>query len=323
MGLTIDFVVDWKDDPAEVGRSIIRNIVVGRLKYKKPVIIFIGGKSGEGKSYTGLKIMEIINDYFGVKTDVDSQVIYTPLEYGDKINKILFDKAFKNYRVIMIDEAREVISAKLWYSFINRALADINAMMRRVKPICIIVISQFIKDIDVSMRRTLNYYVKAKRPLGKRAQFKMWALWMDDRNIENPQLRKRRIKGLVSKNGRRFRFAPKYFEVTLPDKAVIDRYEVENYECKATIIKNKLSELMREIEKEVGTASKKVDIIVDYYAKHPENLHLVVQRSRGKFKIRKDIQKLHDLDKDELSTFKEKLMAKLERNGLAEIKLKS
>jgi hypothetical protein len=317
MGLTIDFIVDADEDPTVIGQNIIRNMVVGRLKYKKPVVIFIGGKSGEGKSFTGLKIMEIINNYYGVETDVENQVIYTPIEYGDKIDKILFHKDFKKYRVIMIDEAREVVSAKLWYSFINKALSDINAMMRRVKPICIIVISQFIKDIDVAMRRTLNYYIKAKRPLGKRAQFKMWGLWMDDRNIENPKLRKRRIKGLIKKNGRRVSFRPKHFEVTLPKQTTIDLYEEENYQQKARIIKGKLDELMRQIEIEIGDAMKRIDTLVDYYIKRPESLHMVVKRSRGKLKVRPEIKKLYNLTKDELKTFKERLIEQLEKKDLA------
>lgn len=316
VGKFIDFIVPWSEDPAELGKNIIRNLVVGRLKAKKPCIIFLAGDSGEGKSYTGLKILEIINEYYGVETDVKNQVIYTPLDYTKKINKLLFDKEFKNYRILMIDEAREALKAQLWYSFVNQALADINAMMRRVKPMAIIVISQFIKDIDVQMRRTLNYYGKCMRPLGKRTRLKLYTIWKDDTDIERPVLRKRPLRGFVIKNGKYITFKPKFFEITLPSEKVIEEYEAINYEEKSSIIKRKLDLLLRQIQKELGQPYDKVEMLADWYAKHPESIHLVLEKKRGRMQLRKDVRRLHDLTADEAREFERRLMEKLAEAGI-------
>jgi len=316
VGKFIDFVVPWSEDPTELGKNIIKNLVVGRLKAKKPCIIFLAGDSGEGKSYTGLKILEIINEYYGVETDVKNQVIYTPLDYTKKINRLLFDKEFRDYRILMMDEARELLKAQLWYSFINQALADINAMMRRVKPMAVIVISQFIKDVDIQMRRTLNYYGKCMRPLGKRTRLKLYTIWKDDTDIERPVLRKRPVRGLVVKNGIRVQFKPTYFEIQLPDKRIIDEYEAINYEEKSMIIKRKLDLLMRQIQKELGQPYDKVEMLADWYAKHPESIHLVLEKRRGRMQLRKDVRKLHDLTSDEAREFEKRLLEKLAEAGI-------
>jgi len=318
VGKYIDFVVEYDKDPKVVGKRIITNIITQRLKYKKPVIIFIAGDSGEGKSYAALKIMEIINEFYGVKSDVATQVIYTPLDYATKIDTILYDKKFKKYRLVILDEARELLKAKLWYSFINRAMADINAMMRKIKPIAFIVVSQFIKDVDADMRRTLTFYIKASRPLGKKTRLQIYRMWKDDRDIERPTLKKRRLRGFVIKNGKRILFKPKYFRVSLPQEDVRKKYEEMNYSEKSKIIKRKLNKLMIKINEELGNGDERTVTLAKWYAKHPQSLSLIMTKYRGKLKLKKDIQKLHDLTRKEAKHFQAVLFEELQKEGLME-----
>jgi len=309
-----DFVIPH--DAEKYGERIIQNIIVGRLKYNKPVILFLSGDSGEGKSFTGLRIIEIINKYYGVKTDVEKQIVYTPLEYGQKLDAILHDKALKKYRVIMVDEAREVIKAKLWFSFINQAISDINALMRSVKPIALIINSQSIRDIDKDVRFTLTYYGECFRPLGNRTRLKLYRMWKDTRDIESVKLRKRRITGYVRQpSGKYKKLTPKYFEMNRPDKELADKYDELNKQAKTTIIKRKFAELMQKIREEVGEPSQKVEELVKWYVAHPENINLVLEKKRGKLKLNKNVELIHSLTKEEKKEFQEKLLRELVKSS--------
>lgn len=321
MGRFIDFQIQWNEDPEVLGQEIIRHLTVNRLRAKKPTVIFLGGDSGEGKSYTALKIADIVNEYYDVDTAevLDNFVVYTPLEYTKKLDYLLFNKEAKNIRVLMIDEAREMIKAHLWYSFINQAIADANAMSRRIKPLVVIVVSQFIKDIDPSVRRTLTFYGKCVRPLSGSTIFTLYRIWKDDMDIEHPKMRIRKIRGYIIKNGRYFQFTPDRFRVKLPRKEIIERYEKMNFESKAKIIRQKLELLMKNLEKELGHQFDKVDQLVTYYVEHPELMHLIVERKRNKIKVKKEFKQMHDLTGMEVKEFEKRLLEKLAEKGLAKV----
>ena len=309
MGL-YDFIIP--SDVENIGERIIQNLIVSRLKYNKPVIIFLSGDSGEGKSLTGLRILDIVNKYYGVPTDVEKQVVYTPLEYGKKLDAILHDKSLKKYRAIMVDEAREVIKAKLWFSFINQAISDINALMRSVKPIALIINSQSLRDIDKDVRYTLTYYGECYRPLGKRTRLKLYRMWKDTRDIENIKLRKRRVTGFIrSPDGKYKKITPKYFEIYKPGKELVEKYDILNKQAKTTIIKRKFAELMQKIREELGEPSEKVEKLVEWYVSHPENLNLVLEKKRGKLKLNKNVELIHSLTKEEKKEFEQKLIRAL------------
>lgn len=321
MGEFIDFQVEWNEDPAMLGQEIIKHLTVNRLRAKKPTVLFLSGDSGEGKSYTALKIADIINQHYGVDTAevLDDFVVYTPLEYTKKLDYLLFQQRSKKIRVMIIDEARELIKAHLWYSFINQAIADANAMSRRIKPLVIIVVSQFIKDIDPSVRRTLTFYGKCTRPLTGSTIFTLYRIWKDDMDIERPKMRIRKVRGYIIKNGRYFQFTPDRFRVRLPRKEIIERYEKMNYESKAKIIRQKLEMLMKNLEKELGHQFDKVDQLVTYYVEHPELMNLILERKRNKIKVRKEFKQMHDLTATEVKEFEKRLLEKLAEKGFAKV----
>jgi hypothetical protein len=320
MGKYIDFIVPYSSDPEELGSTIIEHITCNRLQAKKPSVIFLTGDSGEGKSYTGLKILDIVNQYYGIDTIryLNDQVVYTPLEYTRKLDAILHDKEFKKVRILMIDEAREVIRAQLWYTFINRAIADCNAMSRRIKPLVLLIVSQFIKDIDSDVRRTLVYYGKCARPLKGRTQFELWRIWKDDSDIERPRLRKRRIKGYVKNNGVYSTLIPN-FEVKIPPKKIVDIYEDQNFESKSKILRKKLEDLMKILDKELGHEFDKVNELVDFYLKRPDMLRMIIQRKRNRITVKQQFRKMHELTNIEIHEFEKLLIQRLADKGIVEI----
>lgn len=322
----VDFVIEYDTDAKKMGEEVIRHLTVNRLKAKKPVIILLVGDSGEGKSYTGLKIMDIINKWYGVKTEdhLEDQVVYTPLEYTKKMDAILHDKDKKKLRVLMIDEAREIVSASLWYSFVNRAIADVNALHRTIKPIVLIVVVQFIRDIDSSTRRTVQYYFKCARPLAGNVNLYPFRLWKDDRDIDNPRLRKRTLRGYYLKDGKKVHFRPRKFIITMPPKELYRPYDKINKERKSKIIRRKLQYLVKSIEKELGFDDK-IEKLADWYVTHPELLSLIQTRGRSggtrlhrlrNIKVKSDFKAMHGLTNMEVKAFEVELLKRLEETDM-------
>jgi ABC-type dipeptide/oligopeptide/nickel transport system ATPase component len=319
-----DFVIKYdpsKDKPEDLSRKIIYSIIVKRLKGKKPAVVFLSGDSGEGKSVTGLELMKLILESQGVelKDHLNDVNIYTPLEYPTKLDNLLYKKELKNVNVMCIHEAREIVKAKLWHSFINQAIADVNAMSRSVKRLCTIIVSQFIRDISTDIRYTLTYYCKVSRPIGKKARLYIYVMWKDDRDLEKPKLRKRKLSGyLVMPNGKYRRFVPKYIEITPPDKAITDAFDAADTEAKSSIIKRKLKKLMAEMKLEAGEENNKVSNMVDFYLgkDNYESLHMIGKRVRGKWRLKSDFKDMQELSKDEVYRFENAVNLKLKERGL-------
>jgi len=321
MGKFIDFVVEWSDDPELLGHRIIQHITVNRLRAKKPVIIGLTGDSGEGKSYTALKIVDIINEYYGIDTaeHIDDIVVYTPLEYTKKLDRLLFDKSLKRIHTLIIDEGRELIKAKLWYDFVRQAISDVNAMHRQIKPLCVVVVSQDFGDVLKDVRKTMTFYGRCYRPLYGNTNFELYRLWKDESDLENIKLRKRRLRGYIVKNGRRNLFICGRFRVKLPRKEIIEKYEQLSFERKAKIIRQKLETLLKQIEKEIGPGFDKIEQLVNWYAERPELLNMILERKRNKIRVRKEFKQMHDLTTTELKEFERRLLEKLAEKGLARV----
>ena len=275
----IDFVVPYNADQRVMGTDICKQLFVNRILKKKPTVILCTGDSGEGKSYTGLKILEIVNNYFGVNTldHLEDCIIYTPLEYSKKMSAMLHAPELKDCRCMILDEARELVSSHLWYSFVNQAIADVNALHRTIKPLVFVVIVQFVKDIDPATRRTIQYYLSCLRPLNApHVNVFISRLWRDERDIENPKIRRRNVRGYYwtgppndietgqfTPGKKMVKFIPTMLTVTLPQKEVYREYEKINLERKSEILKRKLEGLLFQIEKEMGFKSSKVESVVN------------------------------------------------------------
>jgi hypothetical protein len=213
-------------------------------------------------------------------------------------------------------EAREIIKAKQWHSFLTQSVADVNAMSRQVKRLCLMIVSQFIRDITNDMRYTLNYYMIVKRPKGKKARLYFHVLWKDDRDLDKPKLRKRKLSGyLVYPNGRYRRLVPQYFEMSKPSKKTEMMFEEADRASKTVIIKNKLSKLMAEMKADVGELNNKVNAMVEWYMKHPDNLNLIGKQHKNGWRINKEIREMHDLSREEAIDFEKSLNTNLRKQG--------
>lgn len=307
-----DFVIKWDTNPVVMTQRVLKSIILNRLALKKPAVMFVSGDSGEGKSYSCLKLQELLLDLEGIqlKDYLNDINVYTPIEYPKKLDGLLYDKRLKKIRILCVHEAREVVKAKNWHSFLNQAISDVNAMSRAVKRLCFMIVSQFIRDISTDIRYTLNFYIKVHRPMsrGSKARLQIYILWKDDRDIENPKLRKRRLSGyIVMPNGKYRRWTPKYLELSLPQKENAEQFDKADTAAKTTIIKKKMNKLMKELAADMEVKDEKINIMAEYYLKNIEGLSLIGRTIRGKFKVNKNFRTMHDLTDFELAEFQNKI----------------
>lgn len=316
-----DFVIKYTDDQQELLRRILYSVVIKRLKFKKPTIIFLGGGSGEGKSWSSLRLQELLFEIQGLslKDYIEVTNVYTPIQYPKKLDTLLFNKEYKKANIICMHEAREIIKAKHWQSFLTQAIGDVNAMSRQIKRMCIIIISQFIRDITTDIRYTLNFYITVRRPKGCKPRLYINMMWKDDRDLEKPKLRKRKLSGyLVYPNGRYRRFVPQYFEMSKPDKDIIEIFEKQDFEAKAGIIRNKLDRLLKEMAIGLEDTNKKIQAMVDFYIQTPDNLNLIGKRVKGRWKLKPQFRQMHDLNEFEVKQFHDKLNDAMKDRGMME-----
>lgn len=318
-----DFVVKYdpeKDTQIDLSKRILYSLFIRRIKARKPVVAFVGGDSGEGKSYSILTIEDILLGMQNIDmvNHVDDVNVYTPLQYPEKIHKLLFDKELKKINMIAVHEARDVVKAKDWNKFITTAIADVNAQSRSIKRLCFFISSQFIRDITTDIRYTLNYYITVERPISLR-KVKMYinVMWKDDKDLEKPKLKKRRIVGfIIYPDGRRRRLIPSYLLLDKPRKEIIEIFERGDKESKEKIIKRKLAKLMKELETDLGMDTKKMSSMIEFYTKNDYQLTQIGKFTRkGDLRLKREFREMHDLTSEEAKSFEIQLNKSLKTKG--------
>jgi hypothetical protein len=318
-----DFVIKYSPNDvtkAQFSHQFVKHLINNRLNNKFPVVIFIGGSSGHGKSYTALRLQEMIckNDGLNAMDYLNDINVYTPLEYPEKLNNLLHGKRLKKVRVLCVHEARVVVKAKLWYTFVNQAISDVNAMSRAIKRLCFIIISQSIKDVTVDIRDQINYYMSVYR-LGygrKKVRLKWSKLYIDDSDLSRVKLRKARLRGYVVEPSGKYRYyAPQYHIMTMPPMEMRKEFDRLDYESKAQIIKNKMTQLVKDMKREIGVGDKKINEMVKYYHDNIEALPTIGKMNhKGEFRLRPLARDMHDLTVEESRMFETLLNERLKNS---------
>lgn len=319
-----DFVVyhDFDSEPAELlTEKVLYSLFVKRLKANKPVIGAVIAKSGEGKSWGLNKLFEVLMRIQGVDLlenedffEVGS--ITNPLQYSPKIDKILRDKHYKKLNVVNIHDAGMLTEGN-WQSFLNLVISDVNNLSRKIKPMALFYLGQYIKTIGPKVRPTLTHYITFTRPLSGPSRMRIEIIWNDERDIEKPKLRKRAVSGFVvdPRDGSYQRFTPSYFEVSKPSKRIIELFDVLDYEGKEIFLKSKLDKLMGSLKAEIGDPGERVGVLVDHYAKNPDLLSSIARRGKRGWKMTKNFRDLHDLTVAEERLFQKKINESFKKDG--------
>lgn len=317
-----DFIIrhdNTKETESDLAKKIIVSLFARPLKFKKPVKVGIFGDSGEGKSSSYLSIAKTLLEAEGINLiDVMEEVnAYTPLQYMEKLEKLLEKKELKKVRMFGVHEARVLISSKDWQSFTTQAVANVNAMSRAIKPLAFFIISQFFGDISTDVRKTFNYVIECDRPLGQSTRIYIHKIWHDTRDLEKIKTRKRKVRGIiVTPQGRRIPFMPSYIELTLPPKEIMRLFDEQDIKAKKSLLKQTIEKTIQAMKAKFDLESSKVSGAVKFYVDNPEMLGKIGKMSRGKFKIKDEVKIMHDFTSEEVKNFGELLQVELKKNKL-------
>ena len=313
-----DFIIRYDpktETQQDILKKIIKSLFINRLSIRKPVICFIGGDSGEAKSSTAVKLMQIIlslqgqdiREYMTKEDDVLN--VYTPIQYPQKLQKILNEKKYKHINCIAIHESRDIIKAKMWHTFVATAIADVNAQIRQIKPLAIFIVSQFIRDITAEIRYTLTYYMTCYRNMdGRSATLHFYRMYKDDRDLENPKLKKRSFRGIiVYPDGTRRPYIFNNLRFTPPPKDLQDIFDTNDLAAKEKIIKGRLERLIKEMSLELQVGNPKIDAMIKYYSENPDSLRMIGRKAHKKWKLKPEVVQMHDLNTTEFKEFEKGL----------------
>ena len=142
------------------------------VKANKPCHIFVTGKSGEGKSWFSLRIAEILCSELGIKIKPDHLLsmhgIYH-FEDFEKVCKHVF-MAKCEIPIIMMFEGSVLSHARQFMTKQNIVIGRIMSLSRTVKPVIFIINSQHWRDLDVWLRRRVDFYITVNRYVSSQGQ---------------------------------------------------------------------------------------------------------------------------------------------------------
>lgn len=310
MSSRIDFAIPASLPRNEWDFRAIEYAFRERVRCGKNTIVLHTGRSSEGKSTATVREIEKFLEYDGLDAAkyINDVMVYTPLEYPEKLNRILYDKEYKDVNYIVLDDARFLINAKDWQSFLNRAIADVASVSRRVKPIVMYINTQFLKDIDVDFRINIDFWGQCNRPLHHPVEVKYYRIWLDESNVEHPKVRKRSFKGFLMNGSKKQPYVPTKFVFSRPSKEVWDKYEVESYRAKGRIIQERLNTMIATMKKKYGMENR-VARLVEYYSQPDryQELMLHFEYKYKKLRIKKESLDILGITKEEARDFSEQI----------------
>lgn len=117
-----------------------------RIGENKNFIAFIGGPTGSGKTYSGLKICEMLDEKFN-----EDRIVFSGLE----LMQLLNNGNLKSGSCILFEEAGVAMSNRNWYSSLNKML---NYLMQtfRHRNIVLIFTSPYMDFIDAGTRKLIH-----------------------------------------------------------------------------------------------------------------------------------------------------------------------
>jgi len=243
---------DWFDWHFRVLKMGLIIAITGNLQYR----------FGVGKSYTALRLGEILDKNFSI-----DKVVFEPNDFKRAME--LIEEIGKPSQVVVLDEAGILINSKKWYSFINRGIASAMMTFRALRGLAIIV-TPALRFIDSDIRIMLSHLIECEKVVltgyetGVRIKlYKLgWSETTDKFYRYYLTLYVQSLKKIV-------KF--KSFWVNLPSQALIEQYEerVSKYKKK-----------VREQAVEIGSYVERS--IEDYVLEVLSNPNLIHETPKGK-----------------------------------------
>jgi len=244
-----DFTVKWQGNIQDTTTEIFDHLFYRRIKAHKPCVICITGASGEGKSNTGLHIVDKLFQKNGIdfKDYVKQAVVGGIEDFGPKAKAIIHDKELKPCFAIIIDEAAATVNSKDWASLTNRAVNFINNMSRAIKPLLIVIIAQSLKQIDSQTRHTINFYMPVKRSYNNPARAKIYKFYIDEHDLDKPRLKKKLVRGYIDYNDKKEYIELKDIEFPKVRQEIWDIYKTDMIDSKSRLLEAEFDKLAKHL----------------------------------------------------------------------------
>lgn len=308
------FVVDFVQPEEKLSEEIMARIFLSRIHNQKNTIILITGRSGEGKSRLALRIAEICarKENWDLHKYLDTVLMFTPVEYQRSMKKILYDPNYKEVNIAWLDEARVLVDKSKWQTFVNQSIAHVNAMVRGLKRIIFIIVTQSPKDIDASIRRTADFWIQCTRPQHKSTYARVYYFYENMYDIENIKLKYGKVRGLIRMpDGKRIAIKPKHFVVRMPSPELDLAYSKLHDERKGRVLQAKIDELAKSFEKNDSSTFTRIDSLIEWVLEKPERQVELLKKYRGKLRLLPNARTNFDLTDSELQYFDKKMNEKI------------
>jgi DNA-binding CsgD family transcriptional regulator len=227
--MTTELVLTRKEE-----NDIWKIYIERRIQRNQNVLIAITGQTGSGKSYSAIKICELMSKQLGTTFTVDN-ICFEPTEFMQLINS---DKLSKG-SCLILDETGVAINSRKWQSKTNILIGYVTQTFRHKNYIVIFNVPDF-SFIDSALRKMFHIYIETN---GINYQEKLCCL----------------KPFLLQTNQRTGNLYYKYLRYKVPDKEVTtcDGWDlslpskelIKEYENKKTMYTKKLNEgVQKELE---------------------------------------------------------------------------
>lgn len=227
--MTTEIVLTRKEE-----NDIWKIYIQRRIERNQNVLIAITGQTGSGKSYSAIKICELMSKQLGTEFSVDN-ICFEPTEFMQIINS---DRLTKG-SCLILDETGVAINSRKWQSKTNILIGYVTQTFRHKNYIVIFNVPDF-SFIDSALRKMFHIYIETN---GIDYQEKICCL----------------KPFLLQTNQRTGNLYYKYLRYKVPDKEVTtcDGWDlslpskeiIKEYENKKTLYTKKLNEgVQKELE---------------------------------------------------------------------------
>lgn len=197
-------------------------------KHNKNFLCVICGETGSGKSYSALRICELLDPEFSIE-----QVAFSPQEFMALLNSGKLHKG----NFLLVDEAGVTLPSRQWWSFTNRALNYILQTFRR-ENLGVIFTLPDLSMLDSQARKLFHMYIETERILPEQEQVLVKLFFCQNQ----PKLGKVYFKypRLVDDKGQIIRYDG--FYIGLPSEKLIKDYEEKKKVFAETLKQDLLAE---------------------------------------------------------------------------------
>lgn len=222
-------------------------------------------KTGTGKSYTALRLGELIDKDFNI-----DKVVYYPREFLKVMDDV--EESGKPSQVVVVDEGEITAPAQLWYSFTNKAIAYNLATFRYLRCMSIFVtpalswLDKRVRILTSHIGFTEKFFGDWKTGLKKTTvHLRLYRITTD---MIGEKIFFRKIRMFDTTNRKIVSF--RRFVVSLPSEDLIEAYEKKARKFKKSLRKGLVKEIERfekyqgrKVLEEKKDLKKLVDIAIE------------------------------------------------------------